>query len=408
MEGSPRASGGLRDPERLGEPELGAPRARPDVRREPALALDPLVEPADQDDGQDVRLGDHIRHEVPRQLRPPGAGHELLDRGLRELPDRQAVPALPPPAGPVGAAVTLSHPQRIALRALPPGPGAPATGGRVSGALRWPVPGPRGVVWLSVRELSALVVCRTAHLLRGRVTTARLAELTGNPSRGQTWNEMARLRQQGLIGFRAYPVMERDGRDRARLGGQRRPSPGSNGRLLVWIPKAARIAYRRAIDDAHRWREAVRIDLTPTRFPGFSGRARAESWWRARLARGGSPPGGPAGPRRGRRPPIAVTAHCPAGHRTTTGRWSWREGPPAWVAEYVGRCRPCGVDVRETLTVELPPEPARPDSPAESADAAVRARRAAIAAEILAEQGRDLPLGQRVRLERDYLSPPRP
>jgi hypothetical protein len=274
---------------------------------------------------------------------------------------------------------------------------------RVSGALRWPVPAPRGVVWLSTRE-RVLLILLARRALRGPVTTTRLAELTGNPSRGQVWNEAARLRQLGLVGFRAYPVMERTGRDRARLGGQRRPSPGSRGRLLVWVPKAARVAARRAIDDAHRWRDAVRIALTSTRFPGFEGKARAEAWWGARLRRSGSPPGGRAGPRRGRRPPVAVTARCPAGHRTAAGRWSWREGPPAWVAEYVGRCRPCGVDVRETLTVELPPEPARPDSPAESADASVRARRAAIAAEILAEQGRDLPLGQRVRLERDYLS----
>lgn len=264
-------------------------------------------------------------------------------------------------------------------------------------------------MFLSTGQRVTLFAMSRPALLRGRLTTSRLAELTGNPSRGQAWNHLARLRQLGLIGFRAFPVMERTGRDRLRLGGPRRPSPGAAGRLLLWIPKAARIARRRAVDDALRWRDAVRIALTSTRYPGFSGADRAADWWRTRLRRSGSPPdprppgGGPAARRR-RRPPVAIRAHCPAGHVTSTGRWSWTEGPPAWTAEYRGPCRVCRLEVVERLVVEFPPEPPRPDSPAELEDPELRPRRATVARGLLAEPDLIRPLGQRVRLERDYLA----
>lgn len=278
-----------------------------------------------------------------------------------------------------------------------------------SSALRWAVPAPRGIVWLSTDQRLTLFVTRHQALV-GPVTTGRLAELLGAPSRGQVWNRMARLRQLGLIGFRAHPVMERIGRDRRRLGGQRRPSPGRDGRLLVWIPKTARIAYRRALDDSLTWRAAVRNALTSTHYMGFTGPERAADWWRGRLARGGNPPdprppgGGPAGGRR-RRPPIAIRAHCPAGHLTAAGRTSWTEGPPTWSAEYRGRCRTCAADVLERITIKVPPAPARPDSPAELADPGLRARRAIVARSVLTDPPGIRVLAQRIRLERDYLAP---
>lgn len=274
-----------------------------------------------------------------------------------------------------------------------------------SPALRWAVPAPRGVVWLSTDQRMQLYVIR-AQVGVGPTTTGRLAVLLDRPSRGQVWNQLARLRQLGLIGFRAYPVMERTGRERAR-GGTRRPSPGRSGRLLVWIPKAARIAHRAALDDSLRWRDAVRNALTSTYYIGFSSPDRASEWWRARLQRGGPLlPGRAAardGPRRGRRPPVAVSAHCPAGHRIAATRTSWREGPPAWVAEYRGRCRPCGADVIERIVVELPAAPGRPNSPAELVDPGLRPRRAIVARAVLTEPPGIRKLAQRIRLERDYL-----
>ena len=70
-------------------------------------------------------------------------------------------------------------------------------------ALVWSVPAPRSGrrYYLSTHQ-RVLLSWLVTHP-NGRGTSAQLAELTGDPSRGNLHNNMARLRQLGLIGYAA-------------------------------------------------------------------------------------------------------------------------------------------------------------------------------------------------------------
>lgn len=247
-------------------------------------------------------------------------------------------------------------------------------------ALRWPVRGR----YLSTGQRATLTLCHSLAARRRRFTLAELAAWSGTSSRGRAHDRLARLRSLGLIGFRA---------DR-----------GRNGRIRVWIRPELRHGVSSA---AYRGRPAVNDSLSP--YGGFLTPTRAAAEWSASRSRRrppGSPgPSGLTGPRRGRRPPRVLWAKCPAGHTVTTGRRSWTERirPPSLHAVYLGRCRRCSAEVRESLELVVTLEP-RALSPAELADPALLARRQAAAAAIVADSG--LSLAVRASLERDYLAPP--
>lgn len=291
------------------------------------------------------------------------------------------------PRGPSGADTAGGAP-----RATVP----PSRAYRPDNALRWPVATPAGTRYLSSGQRATLTLVRL-RLRRGPATLDELARLTGTGSRGRLWQRLDRLRSLGLIGFRAASPgriratpCERHGATPDRC----RHSPGrGHGRLLVWIPRAAR-----RLGPRPRWRN----DSVSTPFGGFLTREGLA----AATTRGGGPPGSGgrgalAGPRRG--PPRVLYGRCPAGHRCRLGRRSLTGSELALVAAFRGSCRRCGRRVAELVTIRWQPPAARPLSPAELEDPAVLEDRRRRAAELVADPA--TPWRLRVQLTRDYLEP---
>ena len=204
-------------------------------------------------------------------------------------------------------------------------------------ALVWSVPAPRSGrrYYLSTHQ-RVLLSWLVTHP-NGRGTSAQLAELTGDPSRGNLHNNLARLRQLGLIGYAAV---------RGRTG---------YVRWWAWFSSAA---HRLGIATAavrRRVLSGINVSTPPSGM--YCSRSRIAS----AAPTSGYPPGSPgigglAGPRRGRRPPRILYGHCPNGHPVRTGRWSHDWDPRTGIgsAVYRGGCQRCGLAVRDELTWQLP------------------------------------------------------
>lgn len=209
--------------------------------------------------------------------------------------------------------------------------GPPIRAYRVSNALRWPVMGPGGRVFLSTGQRTLLSVLRASR--RRRATLDELTAWSGGVSRGRTADRLARLRELGLIGYSAQ---------RGRLGCTR----WWFGRLRRGIATAIRRARQGALNDSvppsggyvslRAYARRSPVDLGIRGHPPGAGRTRAG-----------------VGPRRGR-PPRILYGHCPAGHSTRIGRWSWMTSVGRLEATYRGRCRRCSAALVETLSLELP------------------------------------------------------
>lgn len=271
-----------------------------------------------------------------------------------------------------------------------------------SNAWRFPVEGPAGrTLYLTGLQWQLYWTVRHLRDFRGQWTLARFSELTGS-SRGRCWHALARLRSLDLIGFRAWPVMERDP-DRT----PRRYSPGRLGRLLLWLPRRLQLARGPARAGSPAGSHPTRIDSVSTpsgRFLTRDGLSRAfardPDRWR--------PPGpgsdAGTGPRRGR-PPRVLWSRCPAGHRVHLQRRTWTVRRATVSGVFEGRCGRCGQDSREAIELRRL-DPARPLTPAEVADPGLFAGRAAAAAAVVAAEAG--PLELREVLHRDYLDPERP
>jgi hypothetical protein len=204
-------------------------------------------------------------------------------------------------------------------------------------ALVWSVPAPRGGrrYYLSTHQ-RVLLSWLVTHP-NGRGTAAQLAALTGDPSRGNLHNNLARLRQLGLIGYTAV---------RGRLG---------YVRWWAWFSSAA---HRLGIATAavrRRVLSGINVSTPPSGMYCSRSRYASAAWT------GGYPPGSPgigglAGPQRGRRPPRILYGRCANGHQVRTGRWSHGWDPRTGIvsAVYLGGCQRCGLPVRDELSLRLP------------------------------------------------------
>lgn len=272
-----------------------------------------------------------------------------------------------------------------------------------SNALRIPVEGPRGTVWLTSLQWTLWWYLRRPRRRTARLTLAHLEAVTG-AGRGSCWRALTRLRSLELLGWRAIPTME--------LVADRRPrrySPGCRAHLITWIPAPA----RRATSAALRRSTSGANDSVSSPYGTYLTRTRVETAWaagtRRQPPRFGRPAGGLTGPRRG--PPHILYGRCPANHSIRLGRWSWRTGPawaPFLAAEFRGACRPCSADVVERLELVLPPPAGRGSSPAELADGGLVDRRIALASTFV-DQRLHPAVGEQLRrdyLERDPAAPP--
>jgi hypothetical protein len=172
-----------------------------------------------------------------------------------------------------------------------------------------------------------------------RATLRELAALVGASSPGRLADQMARLRELGLVGYQAQ---------RGRLGSTR-----------WWFHPKMRPGIARAPRRRHRL--PVNDSVSP--FGRFLTRA---TYVRTATAasESGIPPGPPGqrrrvGPRRGR-PPRLLYGHCPSGHLARTGRRSWSEYRGAIHGEYRGRCGRCRATFTETIDVAAPAQLALP------------------------------------------------
>ncbi len=277
-----------------------------------------------------------------------------------------------------------------------------------SSARRFPVASARGTVYLTGLQWE-LWRQTTAwrHHHRGLITLTRLQVMTRS-SRGRCWHALARLRQLGLIGFRAWPVMDPAGELVHAAGtalGEvrpRRPSPGCRGQLLVWQPRGARLAR------SLRWTDPAAIDSTSTPYGRYLSRE-GLSTAAARQPHRWCPPGtggcgARAGPRRGHAAPRALWSHCPVGHRVRLQRRSWTVAAALLTWRGEGWCRRCRAGTVETI--ELPhPVLARPFSVSELVDPAVFERRRQAAAELIIARRLRADRADRYRV--DYLEPDR-
>ncbi len=280
-----------------------------------------------------------------------------------------------------------------------------------SNALRWSVNAPRGPVYLTGLQWSLwwLLSRPRRSWSHGDLTLTKLSTLTGS-SRGRCWHALSRLRSLELVSWRAWPAMPLDPERRPR-----RYSPGCRGRLLVWIPKAARDARLAGPPGGPR---RTPIDSVSGPFGTYLAREGLEAAWRRRKSGAGARPSRPSAwpdypgdadtarrPRRG--PPRVLYARCPSGHRLRAGRRSWIEGPswaPSLSARFEGRCRLCAADVVELVTVTLPPPPPRGLSDAELTDPATLAGRIDSARRLLDDPS--LHPAVREQLRRDYTDRP--
>ena len=257
--------------------------------------------------------------------------------------------------------------------------------------LAWPVPTPQGPAMLSAGQRVTQSVLWSEWLRAGRrpflVTVRGLAARTGASSPGRQWEQLARLRSLGVVAWQAT---------RGRRGGVR-----------VWFGSGLR---RGIVTGAMRRRELAsrNVPASPSGIT-YTTREGAAARWRSATESGGPPGsagrGGFAGPRRGQRPPRVLYGRCPAGHPVRSGRWSWRGAGRELVAEYRGWCRRCSRPVLEHLEIRAPEPPAEMFrvSLAELADPALAARRARLAAELVAYGGRAAEL-----IRRDYADAVRP
>jgi hypothetical protein len=163
-----------------------------------------------------------------------------------------------------------------------------------------------------------------------RATLRELARLVNASSPGRLADQLARLRELGLVGYTAQ---------RGRLGSTR-----------WWFHPKMRAGIARAPRRRHRL--PVNDSISP--YGGFLTRA-TYAREAAAASSSGSPPGPPGrfrrtGPRRGR-PPRILYGHCPSGHLARTGRRSWSEYRGALHGEYRGRCGRCRATFTETIDV---------------------------------------------------------
>ena len=172
-----------------------------------------------------------------------------------------------------------------------------------------------------------------------RATLRELAALVNASSPGRLADQLARLRELGLVGYQAQ---------RGRLGSTR-----------WWFHPKMRAGIARAPRRRHRL--PVNDSISP--FGRFLTRA---TYVReaAAASSSGIPPGPPGhgrrvGPRRGR-PPRLLYGHCPSGHLARTGRRSWSEYRGAIHGEYRGRCGRCRATFSETIDVAAPAQLALP------------------------------------------------
>ena len=273
--------------------------------------------------------------------------------------------------------------------------GLPSPIGRGSSALRWRVRSPRGPVYLSDGQRSLLFTLHGLGRVKGATTSIdELLRLTAASSRGRVSDRLARLRQLGLVGYKS----------------QRGPA----GYVRFWF---GRPAVRGGVETRARQKKVVGNDSTyPLSGDVYvcethrneaddpPGPSVASPGYAVKSADGrGRRLYGRHTPPRGVRPPRLIVGHCPNGHKTRSGRWSWRTTASASEATYRGRCRRCGVEVVEQLQLLRPVAVlvSRERTSAETADPDLWRRRVEFARGLVADPTTDPRLAARLRT--DYL-----